>query len=55
MAGISYSEKPITLEHVQEVLRRISNTDVTIRLCILRPRGLTGHARPQPTATDVYF
>ncbi len=24
------SEKPITLEHVQEVLRRISNTDVTI-------------------------
>ena len=25
-----HSEKPITLEHVQEVLRRISNTDVTI-------------------------
>lgn len=25
------SEKPITLEHLQEVLRRISNTDVTIR------------------------
>ncbi|MEH2456144.1 FAD-dependent monooxygenase [Nostoc sp.] len=24
------SEKPVTLEHVQEVLRRISNTDVTI-------------------------
>ncbi|SDT56993.1 2-polyprenyl-6-methoxyphenol hydroxylase [Mucilaginibacter mallensis] len=24
------SEKPITLEHVQEVLRRVSNTDVTI-------------------------
>jgi 2-polyprenyl-6-methoxyphenol hydroxylase-like FAD-dependent oxidoreductase len=24
------SEKPLTLEHVQEVLRRISNTDVTI-------------------------
>jgi len=24
------AEKPITLEHVQEVLRRISNTDVTI-------------------------
>ncbi|MEO7034181.1 MAG: FAD-dependent monooxygenase [Polyangiaceae bacterium] len=24
------SEKPITLEHVQEVLRRISNTDVTL-------------------------
>jgi 2-polyprenyl-6-methoxyphenol hydroxylase-like FAD-dependent oxidoreductase len=24
------SEKPITLEHIQEVLRRISNTDVTI-------------------------
>ena len=24
------SEKPITLDHVQEVLRRISNTDVTI-------------------------
>ncbi|MEP6950039.1 MAG: FAD-dependent monooxygenase [Ginsengibacter sp.] len=30
-AGASHSsEKPITLEHVQEVLRRISNTDVTI-------------------------
>lgn len=25
-----HSQKPITLEHVQEVLRRISNTDVTI-------------------------
>jgi 2-polyprenyl-6-methoxyphenol hydroxylase-like FAD-dependent oxidoreductase len=25
-----HSEKPVTLEHVQEVLRRISNTDVTI-------------------------
>ena len=25
-----HSKKPITLEHVQEVLRRISNTDVTI-------------------------
>jgi 2-polyprenyl-6-methoxyphenol hydroxylase-like FAD-dependent oxidoreductase len=25
------SEKPITVEHVQEVLRRISNTDVTIK------------------------
>ncbi len=25
------SEKPITLEHVQEVLRRISNTDVTLK------------------------
>ena len=25
------SEKPITLEHVQEVLRRVSNTDVTIK------------------------
>jgi 2-polyprenyl-6-methoxyphenol hydroxylase-like FAD-dependent oxidoreductase len=25
------SEKPITLEHVQEVLRRISNTDVTLQ------------------------
>ncbi len=25
------ADKPITLEHVQEVLRRISNTDVTIR------------------------
>ena len=25
------SEKPITLEHVQEVLRRVSGTDVTIR------------------------
>jgi 2-polyprenyl-6-methoxyphenol hydroxylase-like FAD-dependent oxidoreductase len=25
-----HSEKPITLEHVQEVLRRVSNTDVTI-------------------------
>jgi 2-polyprenyl-6-methoxyphenol hydroxylase-like FAD-dependent oxidoreductase len=25
-----HSEKPITLEHVQEVLRRISNTDVTL-------------------------
>jgi 2-polyprenyl-6-methoxyphenol hydroxylase-like FAD-dependent oxidoreductase len=25
------AEKPVTLEHVQEVLRRISNTDVTIR------------------------
>jgi 2-polyprenyl-6-methoxyphenol hydroxylase-like FAD-dependent oxidoreductase len=24
------SEKPVTLEHVQEVLRRVSNTDVTI-------------------------
>lgn len=24
------SEKPITLEHIQEVLRRVSNTDVTI-------------------------
>jgi 2-polyprenyl-6-methoxyphenol hydroxylase-like FAD-dependent oxidoreductase len=24
------SEKPVTLEHIQEVLRRISNTDVTI-------------------------
>ncbi|MGY0036747.1 FAD-dependent monooxygenase [Pedobacter sp. NJ-S-72] len=24
------SEKPITLEHVQEVLRRVSNTDVTV-------------------------
>jgi 2-polyprenyl-6-methoxyphenol hydroxylase-like FAD-dependent oxidoreductase len=30
--GGSYhnSEKPVTLEHVQEVLRRVSNTDVTI-------------------------
>jgi len=26
------SDKPITLEHVQEVLRRISNTDVTIHV-----------------------
>jgi 2-polyprenyl-6-methoxyphenol hydroxylase-like FAD-dependent oxidoreductase len=26
-----HSEKPITLEHVQEILRRISNTDVTIK------------------------
>jgi 2-polyprenyl-6-methoxyphenol hydroxylase-like FAD-dependent oxidoreductase len=25
------ADKPVTLEHVQEVLRRISNTDVTIR------------------------
>ena len=25
-----HSEKPVTLEHVQEVLRRVSNTDVTI-------------------------
>jgi 2-polyprenyl-6-methoxyphenol hydroxylase-like FAD-dependent oxidoreductase len=25
------ADKPITLEHVQEVLRRVSNTDVTIR------------------------
>jgi len=25
------SDKPVTLEHVQEVLRRVSNTDVTIR------------------------
>jgi 2-polyprenyl-6-methoxyphenol hydroxylase-like FAD-dependent oxidoreductase len=25
------SEKPITLEHVQEVIRRISNTDVTLK------------------------
>ncbi|RBL90089.1 FAD-dependent monooxygenase [Chitinophaga flava] len=25
------TEKPVTLEHVQEVLRRISNTDVTIK------------------------
>ena len=49
------SEKPITLEHVQEVLRRISNTDVASRLCMLQPRGLTEHARPQPTAADGFF
>ncbi|MFY0254195.1 FAD-dependent monooxygenase [Chitinophaga sp. 30R24] len=27
---IHHAEKPVTLEHVQEVIRRISNTDVTI-------------------------
>jgi 2-polyprenyl-6-methoxyphenol hydroxylase-like FAD-dependent oxidoreductase len=26
-----HSEKPVTLEHVQEVLRRVSNTDVTLK------------------------
>jgi 2-polyprenyl-6-methoxyphenol hydroxylase-like FAD-dependent oxidoreductase len=29
------SEKPITLEHVQEVLRRVSNTDVTINALLI--------------------
>jgi 2-polyprenyl-6-methoxyphenol hydroxylase-like FAD-dependent oxidoreductase len=28
--GASHNAEPVTLEHVQEVLRRVSNTDVTI-------------------------
>ena len=30
MAGPLIVHEPVTLEHVQEVLRRVSNTDVTI-------------------------
>jgi 2-polyprenyl-6-methoxyphenol hydroxylase-like FAD-dependent oxidoreductase len=29
--GAAHSPEPVTLEHVQKVLRRVSNTDVTIR------------------------
>jgi 2-polyprenyl-6-methoxyphenol hydroxylase-like FAD-dependent oxidoreductase len=30
--GVSHQSEPVTLEHVQEVLRRVSNTDVTINV-----------------------
>ncbi len=53
--GASHRAEPPTLEHVQEVLRRVSNTDVTINACTRPPPGRTGHGRPRPTATDGCF
>jgi 2-polyprenyl-6-methoxyphenol hydroxylase-like FAD-dependent oxidoreductase len=53
--GAAHRAEPPTLEHVQATLRRVSSTGVTITPCTPAPHGLTGHGRPQPTATGVSF
>ena len=42
--------QPVTLAHVQQLLRRISDTDVPSPPCTPPPPGRTGPGRPPPTA-----
>jgi hypothetical protein len=53
--GGAHRAEPVTLEHVQEVLRRVSNTEVPISALHAVTTWTDRALQATPTATDGYF